>query len=266
MLLGSGNLLDKLPLTQTGGVINNTNWMNPSIAMIGVYSFNKTASLPNGYGGKAFYLPMKSGGISGYSFALADANSNGNNGSIATLSGAIGALSGTVGLVGNIISVSNINGNIFATAKLDGSITILSSATANLVSVLNGIGNSVTLTTVNGEVVGAVSGVGSSNILITINADMIGIFDGYGSSTASLSAINLTVNALGNAEISIGTLSSMSGDLKAKGFMIGSTVTISTNLTAKDVWEYYQRTLTTGGSDSFTLEDIASAVWNKVLP
>jgi len=266
MLLGSGNLLDKLPLTQTGGVINNTNWMNSSIAMVGVDSFDKTTSLPNGYGGKAFYLPMKSGGISGYSLALVNANSNGNNGSIATLSEAIGTLSGTVGLVGSITSLSTMNGTIFATAQLDGSITILSSVTADLISVLNCIGSSVTLTTVNGEIVGAVSGVGSSNVLITINADMVGIFDGYGSSTTSSSAINLTVNALGNAEISIGSLASISGDLKAKGFMGGSTVGVTENLTAKDVWEYYQRTLTTGGSDSFTLEEIASAVWNKVLP
>jgi hypothetical protein len=95
---------------------------------------------------------------------------------------------------------------------------------------------------------------------------MVGIFDGYGSSTALSSVINLTVNALGNAEISIGSSSSMSGNLKAKGFLIGSTVRVSTNLTAKDVWEYYQRTLTSGESESFTLEEIANAVWNKVLP
>lgn len=68
MLLGSGNLLNKLPLKQIGGVINNTNWMNPSISMVGVDTFDKKSSLPNGYGGKAFYLPMKAGGLSSTTF------------------------------------------------------------------------------------------------------------------------------------------------------------------------------------------------------
>ena len=125
MLLGSGNLLDKLPLTQIGGVINNTNWMNPSIAMVGVDTFDKTTSLPNGYGGKAFYLPMKAGGVSTserVSIALTGSGAMGIN-----IEGSASFLFDTNTPSGEMI-VSGI-----------GSTTVSMTSTANSIATLNGI-------------------------------------------------------------------------------------------------------------------------------
>lgn len=129
MLLGSGNLLDKLPLTQTGGVINNTNWMNPSLAMVGVYTFDKKSSLPNGYGGKAFYLPMKAGGVSTserVSIAL-------------TGSGAMG-----INIEGSSsFTVDNNTPNMGLIVSGIGTSTFDVSSTASAVATLNGIGSSI---------------------------------------------------------------------------------------------------------------------------
>ncbi|MDQ1341173.1 MAG: hypothetical protein QG567_2331 [Campylobacterota bacterium] len=224
MLLGSGNLFNKLPLTQTGGVINNTNWLNPSISMIGFDSFDNKSSLPNGYGGKAFYIPMKAGGISSSIFNISDVLANGNNASDLTVATSLATLSGTVGLSGDVYSIATINGLIFATAQLDGSVTVLATVSAGVVSVLNGIGGIVTLSTVNGEVVGAVSGVGSSDVLLTINADMVGIFGSSGSASATSTTVNLFVNANGNAVIDISSDLEATATMRADGFMVGSTL------------------------------------------
>ena len=266
MLLESGNLLNKLPLTQTGGVINNTNWMNPSLSMAGVDTFDKTASLPNGYGGKAFYLPMKAGGISGYSYSEAVTLSNGNNSSSASVSDAVATLSGTVTLGGSSTCLLSATSSIMAIALASGNVSIVCTVSGDIVSVLNANGEALSLCAVNGTIVGAVNGIGNSTAILTINADMLGIFDGYGSSNSVLSVGVATIDGKANAVISISSNMNAVGDVKAKGFMGGSNASADTALTAKDVWEYYQRTLTTGGSDSFTLEEIADAVWNKVLP
>lgn len=267
MLLGSGNLLNNLPLTQIGGVINNTNWMNPSLSMVGVDSFDKKSSLPNGYGGRAFYLPLKAGGISAMVLNSSTALANGNNGVIACNSDILGTLSGVVGMVGNITVVGSATGTLIGKAIASGDIVIVTTISGELVSVLNAQGSSSTLCTVDGNVVGAVNGIGNCTAVVTINADMVGIFDGYGSSSSTSSLINISSGAIGNAIINIGATALMSGTLLAKGFMVGGTTAISETLTAKDVWEYYQRTLTAGGSDgsSYTLEQIAAAVRNAMV-
>lgn len=266
MLLGSGNLLDKLPLTQVGGVINNTNWMNPSIAMVGIDTFDKKSSLPNGYGGKAFYLPMKAGGISGYSNTLSAQYANGANGSSDNLSTQDATISGTVGMIGSSDCVLSATSTIMALAIANGDITLLCSVSGAVSAALKGSGNSLCLSTQDGTIVGAVNGAGNSNAIITINADMVGIFEGYGNSNSILTLGIATLDGKANAVISIQTTSTQTGDVKANGFMNGSNTAVDGALTAKDVWEYYQRTLTSGGSGaSFTLDEIATSVWDKVI-
>ena len=265
MLLGSGNLLDKLPLTQIGGVINNTNWMNPSLTMVGVDTFDKTSSLPNGYGGQAFYLPMKAGGISGYSHNELIALSNGNNSYSMSISDATATLSGTVTLGGSSTCLLSATSSIMAIALASGNVSIICTVSGDIVSVLNASGGSLSLCTANGTIIGAVNGIGNSTAILTISANMVGIFEGYGSSGSVLSVGIATIDGKANAVISINSNTSVAGDIKAKGFMGGSNTSVDTALTAKDVWEYYQRTLTSGVSDSFTLEQIADAVWSKAI-
>jgi hypothetical protein len=67
MLLGNGNLLNKLPLAQIGGVASNSRHLNVSMPMVGTGLFDNKTAIPNGYGGRAIVLPMKAGGISGSS-------------------------------------------------------------------------------------------------------------------------------------------------------------------------------------------------------
>jgi hypothetical protein len=152
-------------------------------------------------------------------------------------------------------------------AIASGDIVIVTTLSGELASVLNGQGSSSTLCTVDGNVVGAVNGIGNCTAVVTINAGMVGIFKGYGSSSSTASLINISSGAKGNAVINIGSTASMSGTLLAKGFMLGSTTALSETLTAKDVWEYYQRTLTAGGEGGtgFTLDEIATAVRNKMV-
>lgn len=265
MLLGSGNLLDKLPLTQTGGVIKNTNWMNPSISMVGVDTFDNKSSLPNGYGGRAFYLPLKAGGLSSCVANIGTLNANGNNGTASVTSEIIATLGGLVNLSGTITTMGTLGGTLQAIANADGSITLLSTVSGDIVSVLNGLGSSVTLTTIEGAIVGAVNGIAPSTVSITINADMVGIFGGS-VALISTSALGIAVlDGKANAIIGLTATNTASGTLLAKGYMGGSTKDTSAGLTAKDVWEYYQRTLTSGGADGFTLTQIADAVWNKTL-
>lgn len=124
MLLGSGNLLNKLPLTQIGGVINNTNWMNPSIAIVGVYTFDKKSSLPNGYGGKAFYLPLKAGGVS--SFVM--------NNITTTANGAMGI--NIEGSTSFLFDTNTPSGEMIVSGV--GSSTVSMTTTANSIATLNG--------------------------------------------------------------------------------------------------------------------------------
>jgi hypothetical protein len=149
-----------------------------------------------------------------------------------------------------------------ATANADGSITVIATVSGSVVAALAGIGSSVTLTTVEGSVVGAVNGIGNSQVAVTINAGMVGIF---GSSVAlnAMSSLGIAVvSGKANAVIGLVGTSSTSGTMLAKGYMSGSTEDRSSGLTAKDVWEYYQRTLT-NGSSSYTLEQIADVVWTR---
>lgn len=60
MLLGNGFLLNKLPLSQVGGLASN----NVVVFRLGDGSFNSKASIPEGYGGKSYIAPFKAGGIS----------------------------------------------------------------------------------------------------------------------------------------------------------------------------------------------------------
>lgn len=239
---------------------NESTWMNQP--------FGKSAGVPNGYTGNSLVMPYQTGGISGLTINTSIVLANGNNGTSVSSSEISATLGGLVNLSGDISALGTLGGIIGGVAYLDGSITILSAVSGDIVSVLNGIGSSITLTTLEGAIVGAVNGIGNSMVSITINADMVGIFESAISIGATSSLGIAVCDGKANAIIGLTVSSTASGTLLAKGYMGGTTEEMSIGLTARDVWEYYQRTLTSGesGGSSYTLEQIAEAVWSKVLP
>jgi hypothetical protein len=108
-----------------------------------------------------------------------------------------------------------------------------------------------------------VSGSGTASSIITTDGNMIAVLYAVGDATVSINLNHLTsfVDAYGWANCELNLVANATGALTAVAICSGDTVDETTNLTAKDVWEYYQRSLTTGGSDSFTLDEIAQAVW-----
>lgn len=115
----------------------------------------------------------------------------------------------------------------------------------------------------NADGILVVSGSGTAQSIITADGNMIAVLYAVGNATVSVNLNHLTsfVDAYGWANCELSLVANAQGSLTAIAVCSGDTVDETTNLTAKDVWEYYQRSLTTGGSDSFTLEEIAGAVW-----
>lgn len=266
MLIRNKSNFHLCAVENTGGWLGAIDYTKESTWMNN--PFGSSAGVPNGYVDKSFVMPYNTGAISAYTANVSTVLANGNNGTASVTSDITATLGGLVNLSGTITTLGTLSGTLRAIANADGSITLLTSVSGDIVSVLNGLGSSVTLTTIEGAIVGAVNSIAPSTVSITINADMVGIF---GSSVALSSTSTLGIAVLdgkANAIIGLTATNDMIGTLKAKGYMEGSTETAVEGLTARDVWEYYQRTLTSGtsGGESFTLEQIADAVWAKVLP
>ncbi|MDD2273929.1 MAG: hypothetical protein PHH29_16920 [Desulfuromonadaceae bacterium] len=150
MLLGNGFILNKLPLSQTGGIISN----NPMIFRIGDGSFNSKASIPDGYVDKAYILPIKAGSLSA------------RNDSAITISG-----SGAMG----------VNGEATVTIEFP-----VANADAQLI--VSGLGSTSFEVTSTGSVVASLSGVGSTTFTISLN-HLAMFVDAYGFAIAQLNML-----------------------------------------------------------------------------
>jgi hypothetical protein len=99
----------------------------------------------------------------------------------------------------------------------------------------------------------------------TLDGAMVGSISASMNDTISFVTNNPILMA--NAVMSVDDELSLSlvGSMKGNGFMVATLEQSDAALTAKDVWEYYQRTLTSGesGGSGFTLEQIAAAIWNS---
>lgn len=150
MLLGNVYLLNKLPLTLTGGAISN----NPTIFRLGDGSFNSKASVPDGYAGKAYILPRKAGSLSA------------RNDSVITISG-----SGAMG----------VNGEATVTIEFP-----VANADAQLI--VSGLGSTTFEITSTGSVVASLSGIGSTSFTISLN-HLAMFVDAYGFAIAQLNLL-----------------------------------------------------------------------------
>lgn len=147
MLLGNVYLFNKLPLTQTGGIISN----NPMIFRVGDGSFSNKASIPEGYGGKAYILPTKAGGIS----------TDERISIITTGSGAMG------------INIEGTSSFLIDTNTPDGSL------------IVSGLGATTFAFTTVGNTTASLNGVASTTFSFSLN-HLAMYLDAYGFATASL--------------------------------------------------------------------------------
>ena len=118
MLLGNGVLTNKLPISNFGGVMCNTNWNRDEI-LLGLGSFDLKASSPNGYGMTGYEKAIQAGGGSSLVLCQATVTGDGCLG-IDTSGSAIGTVTvtGEGGLIvsgqGSAISTMTVTGDVVA--------------------------------------------------------------------------------------------------------------------------------------------------------
>lgn len=243
MLLGNGNLLNNLPMSFVGGAIEQTAWFC-IFTQTGAGVFENTSSFPNGYGMKSFSHPIKAGGMSTVDFTdiSDDVNAlNVDEGVDVIQDYTMGAYaSGAIGETVSLLESLSISASAYISQ--DDVVTVDMSAIAGaLIGATLDDSIDISFSFEAGLLIGAQM---DENVTITLSSS-IGAF--YGGEFSD--SVTITCNTpiiFGSALVGydeaviIGGASTMIAD----GWMLANGNETGGILTAKEIWEYYQRTLT----------------------
>lgn len=264
MLLGNGFLLDKLPIDQIGGLVSNNNFTNPSMMLKTYTAFPQYASVPAGYGGQAIVLPIKAGAMSAIDrvAVVQYASMTNSDDRIAiTLDTAMGAYAKASATDVVVVSATG-KLTAYADASADAVVTVDLSAFIGAVMGASADDSvSVTMSATVGALLGASV---NDTVTFTMSGNIGGFYGGVVHDTVTVSGNTPIVfgSALASAhdDVSIVMTSAAKGD----GWMRADTVEGSATLTAREIWEYYERTLTGGETAGGGLTTEQIAVLNKI--
>ena len=247
MLLGNGFLLDKLPMNQIGGLVSNNNFTNPSMMLKAYTAFKQYDSIPAGYGGRSITLPIKAGAgsiIDRVAVAQYASMANINDTLAITINSVMGAYAKASASDVVIISAT---GQITAYADASADATVVVNVSAFIGAVMGASANDSTHVTMSGTV-GALLGASvHDTVTFTMSGNIGGYYGGvvHDVVTVSSTAPIIFGSALASADDNVHVV--MTSSAKGDGWMRADAVEGSTVLTAKEIWEYYERTMTSGG-------------------
>lgn len=152
---------------------------------------------------------------------------------------------------GNISAVNNIT----MTSTASGAMGVNAEATADITTFL-----------MDADLQLIVSGYGSTSLSTTASGDVVASLSGEASTTFTITMNHLAmyVDAYGFASANLDLITSGSGTLRAIAICSGSSVD-NTLLSPKTIWEYDNRTLTSGGGSLTTSQATQLSNVAKVL-
>lgn len=211
--------------------------------------FKRTSSAPDGYGMKAPFPPVKAGGISAWNAPIAQLSMTG-----ALLQGGPMEGSGSMEFTapdGSLSLVISMSGNV-AIATLTGDSMVLRMTVG-----LNGTGTFQLTGTNNLALIVPFEGAGTVLTMGAGATDLRGLLSMEGEWTpfTELSPeglANAVWNSLAAQYNDVGTMGNKLNTASSGG--------VDLNALAEAVWEYVDRTLTSGGGTAPTAEEVADAI------
>lgn len=264
MLLGNGFLLNKLPTGYIGNVVSNNNFTNPSMMLKTYTAFPQYDSIPAGYGGRSIVLPIKSGAGSIIDrIAVVQYVSMANSDDSVTIALDTIMSAYAKASAADVVVVS-VTGQMTAYADASVDATVMINLSAFIGAVMGASANDSVQITMSATV-GALLGMSvDDTVTFTMSGNIGGYYGGVVHDTVTVNYNTPIIfgSALASASDSVNIV--MTSSVKGDGWMRADAIEGSTTLTAREIWEYYERTLTGGEivGGGLTAEQVA--VLNKI--
>ncbi len=259
MLLGNGFLLDKLPIDYIGNVVSNNNFTNPSMMLKTYTAFPQYDSIPAGYGGRSIVLPIKAGAgsIIDRVAVVQYASMANSDDSIAIALDTIMSAYAKASAADVVVVALDSSLTAYANASMGD--TVIVDISAFIGAVMGASADDTIHVTMSGTI-GALLGISATDtVTIAMSGNIGGYYGGVVHDTVVVTGNTPIIfgSALATANDSVNVV--MNSSVKGDGWMRADAQEGASVLTAKEIWEYYHRTLTSGdiSGGGLTAEQVA---------